>query len=63
LGSEAKRCADAHRSKAVIHTWLAWQENPGVPMGSAIFCRYLDATRGHGQRLAAWCRRLFVEPA
>ena len=22
-----------HRSKAKVHTWLAWQENPGVPMG------------------------------
>ena len=22
-----------HRAKALIHTWLAWQENPGTPLG------------------------------
>ncbi|MCG8701532.1 MAG: hypothetical protein MI922_26005, partial [Bacteroidales bacterium] len=25
-----------HKSKARIHTWLAWQETPGTPMGLAI---------------------------
>jgi hypothetical protein len=30
-----------HHSKASIHTWLAWQENPGTPMGAGITKRYL----------------------
>ncbi len=30
-----------HKSKAVIHTWLAWQEKPGTPLGQAITARYL----------------------
>ena len=32
-----------HISKAKIHTWLAWQETPGTPMGLAITKRFLDA--------------------
>ena len=26
--------------KAVLHTWLAWQEEPGLPYGTAIRARY-----------------------
>ena len=28
--------------KAVVHTWLAWQEDPGLPFGTAITARFLD---------------------
>ena len=28
--------------KAIIHTWLAWQEEPGRPFGTAITARFLD---------------------
>lgn len=31
-----------HHPKAFIHTWLAWQENPGVPMGQAITAHVLE---------------------
>jgi hypothetical protein len=58
---ESRRFPDARRSKAVIHTWLAWQEEPGKPMGQALTARYLDADREHGRRLAGWCRRLFLD--
>ena len=34
-------------AKAHIHTWLAWQEEPGTPLGSAITKRYLDADAEH----------------
>ena len=48
-----------HSSKALIHTWLAWQESPGTPMGLAITKTYLD----HNQELCvlfvAWLNRLF----
>ncbi|MEA5403131.1 DUF3226 domain-containing protein [Arcicella sp. DC2W] len=33
---------DLHRTKAFIHTWLAWQETPGTPMGLAITKKYLS---------------------
>jgi len=46
-------------SKARIHTWLAWQAEPGRPLGTAITARYLDAAAPHAHRLMAWVRRLF----
>lgn len=30
-----------HRSKARIHSWLSWQENPGTPLGQSIPKKYL----------------------
>jgi len=45
--------------KAMIHTWLAWQETPGMPMGQAITARAL----GHNSPIALvfveWLKRLF----
>ncbi len=31
-----------HKSKAAIHTYLAWQDEPGMPMGQAISKKALD---------------------
>jgi len=51
-------------AKARIHTWLAWQKEPGMPMGQAITARYLDADAPHALRLISWIRDLFdLEPA
>ena len=30
------------KPKALLHTWLAWQKNPGRPYGTAITEKYLD---------------------
>lgn len=45
--------------KAHIHTWLAWQEYPGLPMGQAITRRYLNSNAPHALQLLDWLRRLF----
>ena len=45
--------------KAVIHTWLAWQQEPGKPMGTAITARYLDANVAEVDTLVSWLQRLF----
>jgi hypothetical protein len=45
--------------KAHLHTWLAWQEEPGKPMGQAITKRYLKAEAPHAQQLMTWIRQLF----
>jgi hypothetical protein len=49
----------SYKSKAYIHTWLAWQEEPGQPMGLAITKKYLDANAEHAQRFVSWIRKLF----
>lgn len=69
LWEQAKACLDEipepqrkfkkHFAKAHIHTWLAWQEEPGTPLGSAINKRYLDADAPHATKLMDWVRRLF----
>lgn len=45
--------------KAHLHTWLAWQEEPGRPMGQAIRKGFLNPNAPHAQQLIAWLRRLF----
>ncbi len=45
--------------KAHLHTWLAWQEEPGKPMGQAITKRYLKSEAPHVQQLMTWIRQLF----
>ncbi len=49
----------SYKSKACLHTWLAWQEEPGRPMGQAITKKYVDVNAVHAQQLIAWFRKLF----
>lgn len=49
--------------KAIIHTWLAWQEDPGKPLGTAITMRYLDANVAQVDVLVSWMNRLFFPAA
>lgn len=46
-------------SKAFIHTWLAWQENPGQPMGTAITAKALSADSLIAATFIDWLNRLF----
>jgi len=54
-----RRFPQTQGMKANIHTWLAWQEEPGKPMGQAITKRYLDAAAPDAQQLIRWIRKLF----
>jgi len=45
--------------KAHLHTWLAWQEEPGTPMGQAITKKYVNADAPHALRFIAWFRNVF----
>jgi len=47
--------------KAYIHTWLAWQEEPGSPMGTAIRARYLDAQSPTAQNFVHWVQALLAK--
>jgi len=48
-------------AKSVLHTWLAWQESPGLPFGIALTARLFKTDGPEALRFAAWFRRLFVE--
>ncbi|MBX6396421.1 MAG: hypothetical protein IRY98_12100 [Alicyclobacillaceae bacterium] len=55
----SNRFEDKDWSKARLHTWLAWQKEPGKPIGVAISKRYLDAGVPAVQQLVDWIKRVF----
>ena len=70
LWEHAAECVDAammldcrfpvgQRSKALIHTWLSWQREPGTPLGLAIKNHELNPDAPEAVRLVEWLRRLF----
>jgi hypothetical protein len=57
---EERRFLEAHFTKALIYTWLAWQEVPGKPFGQAITKGFFASDGPHVQRLLGWLTRLFA---
>lgn len=57
--SPEKRFKPIHRQKALMHTWLAWQQEPGKPYGQAITARYLDTSLPMAQTFVSWLRETF----
>jgi len=54
-----RRFGQLAEPKALIHTWLAWQAEPGKPLGTAITARYLDPNVAQVDALVSWLKRLF----
>jgi hypothetical protein len=52
---------EVHRSKAVIHTYLAWQNKPGYPLGLAITSQVLRPHTDVAEKFTNWLIRLFGE--
>jgi len=48
-----------HRSKAIVHTYLAWQDEPGQPMGRAITCQVLRCENEVTYAFINWLNGLF----
>ena len=48
-----------HRTKAEIHTWLAWQDEPGLRLYDAVTHGVLDPTRPASGPFVNWFRGLF----
>ena len=53
-----KRFGHKDQVKAIMHTWLAWQESPGRPYGIAIRASFLDAKAPAADGLVSWLNRL-----
>lgn len=54
-----QRYSSDDRSKAFIHTWLAWQEAPGRPMGQAITQKVLAIDSPQADLFIHWLQKLF----
>jgi hypothetical protein len=59
IPANERRFREHARTKALIHTWLAWQEEPGKPLGTAITAHYLDPDVPQVNDLVYWLKSLF----
>ncbi len=51
---------DVDKLKALMHTWLAWQSEPGEPYGTAIRAGFLNASVPQVDGLVDWLKLLFT---
>lgn len=54
------RFSSIRKQKALVHTWLAWQQEPGKPMGVGIEAGYLDAHSISVDAFVNWMRQVFI---
>ena len=52
--------SDRDRIKSVIHTWLAWQAEPGLPYGLAIKAKYFSHRTCVSDAFCKWFCSLFA---
>jgi hypothetical protein len=62
IPDQERRFAGVKQPKALLHTWLAWQEEPGAPLGQAITRHYLETNHELATRFIAWLRSMFESP-
>ena len=51
---------ECHESKAVLHTYLAWQDEPGKPVGQSITAEVLKPHTETAAQFAKWLTNLFA---
>jgi hypothetical protein len=64
INAGQNRFTQTHKSKAIIHTWLAWQERPGTQLGKAITYRFIKSQQyilndGKASDFINWLQTLF----
>ena len=50
---------EVHQDKALIHTWLSWQDAPGPQLHEAIKFKVLNSQSGKANAFVEWFRELF----
>jgi hypothetical protein len=53
-----RRFSNAAVRKAEVHTYLAWQEDPGTPLGLAVTKKYFQSDVGLATRFITWLKTL-----
>ena len=51
---------EVHHSKAVVHTYLAWHDEPGYPLGKAITRQALRPNTNIAVKFTDWLTYLFM---
>lgn len=52
---------DIHHSKAVIHSYLAWQNEPGYPIGLSIKAKVLTTACANVSNFVTWVKMMYGE--
>ncbi len=60
IPKDDRRFKETYLSKAHVHTWLAWQEEPGTRMGETFKKKYLDPNHTQATAFVNWVRRLLA---
>ncbi len=58
-GRKWKRFGDQEKIKAEVHSWLAWQREPGVALGAAINDHILSHDSPQAIAFLKWAKELF----
>lgn len=53
------RFKKADEIKARLHSWLAWQKEPGLTIGAAVWLKYLNPNCQEAKVFANWLQQLF----
>lgn len=56
---DVARFKPVHKSKALVHTYLAWQDEPGKPLGQSISGGRLPANAPTAKGFVQWLQLLF----
>jgi hypothetical protein len=59
IESKLNLFSETTRAKADVHTWLAWQEEPGRSMGIAVKSGLLNLEHDLAKRFVGWFTRTF----
>ncbi len=60
IPEEYRRFKETYLSKAHVHTWLAWQEEPGTRMGETFKKKYLDPNNPQATAFVSWVKKLLA---
>lgn len=56
---EPWRFKPQHKSKAIVHTWLAWQDKPGSPIGASLKRSNINLDRLVISNFTSWLSSLY----
>jgi hypothetical protein len=60
IPEDRRRYKKSYHSKAKIHTWLAWQEEPGTRMGECFKKKYLNPEHPQASVFVGWINALLA---
>lgn len=60
IPKDETRFTSLAKPKALIHTWLAWQDEPGRPLGQSITAHFLKHDVPQVDVFVAWLQKLYA---